>query len=284
MEFDERLVQYVLALQAAGQTYSQIVMTLCIEQGYALLVAQRIVDSVLVYGGNQGSLLTPPKIDLPIIDTTSRTSVIELPDARAPIIFEQLVPRVVVMDDFVTARECDALCDLVTPRFQPSTVAGKPVSAEDLAKMRSSETAHVGFRQTPEVARIEARIEALTSWPQTMCEPLQIQRYLPGKQYLPHFDHFDPNQPDFADQLAFGGQRVATLIIYLRTPDSGGATYFAGLGLRVAPRRGSALFFSYPEPIISNGLLHGGERVVSGEKWIATKWFRREEWRGRPHT
>lgn len=280
VEFDGRLIRHIRELHAAGQNYSQLIMSLTVEGGYALLVAQRIVDAVLVYDGNQQSLETPPKIALPTIDTSARASVLELPDARVGVAFEQLVPRIVVLDDFLTAEECDALCDEAAGGFQPSGLTGAPLGEAEHAEIRSSETAVLRFKQTPIIARIEARIESLTSWPATACEPLQVQKYTPGTQYLPHCDFFSADAPDYAAQMALGGQRLATLIMYLRTPESGGGTYFANLGLRVGPRRGSALFFAYPEPILNSGLMHGGERVLSGEKWIATRWFRERDWPG----
>jgi len=70
---------------------------------------------------------------------------------------------------------------------------------------------------------------------------------------------------------------VATLIIYLAEPGAGGATVFPDLGLQVTPKRGQAVFFSYAEPIPASLSLHGGEPVVTGEKWIATKWLRQHE-------
>ncbi|MDB5965471.1 MAG: 2-oxoglutarate-dependent dioxygenase, partial [Polaromonas sp.] len=54
----------------------------------------------------------------------------------------------------------------------------------------------------------------------------------------------------------------------------GGATVFPVLGLRVAPKRGTAVFFSYPRAHPCSLSLHGGEPVIAGEKWIATKWLR----------
>lgn len=280
MKFDERLIEFVQALQAQGQTYSQIIMRMTVEQGFTLLVAQRIVDAVLVHGGNAGSLRTPPKIPMPSIDTTGESARIELPDRTVAVAFEQLVPRIVVLDDFLSAEECEAMCATVADRFQPSRLGGGTMTAEEIAKVRSSDTAAVPFAANEIVQRVEARIEALTGWPNKRGEPLQVQKYLPGEQYLPHCDFFSASDPDFEFNMSLGGQRLGTLIIYLRTPEAGGATYFANLGLRVAPRQGSALFFDYPEPIYSAGVVHGGERVLAGEKWIVTKWFRAEDWRG----
>jgi prolyl 4-hydroxylase len=279
VRFDERLIGYVQALQAQGLNYSQIIVQMTVDQGYTLLVAQRIVDAVLHHGGNAGSLRTPPKILLPTVDTTGESSVIELPDRTVGVAFEQLVPRIVVLDDFLSVEECEAMCATVAGQFAPSRLGGGAMTPEDTAKVRNSFTAAVPFAANATVARVETRIEALTGWPNQRGEPLQIQKYLPGEQYLPHCDFFRPQDEDFEFNMSLGGQRLATLIIYLRTPEAGGATYFANQGLRVAPRQGSALFFDYPEPILNAGVVHGGERVITGEKWIVTKWFRQEDWR-----
>ena len=108
-------------------------------------------------------------------------------------------------------------------------------------------------------------------------EGLQILRYRPGAQYRPHFDYFDPAQPGTAAVLERGGQRVATLIMYLQVPSRGGATIFPDVGLEVAPVKGHALFFSYDRPHESTATLHGGAPVTDGEKWVATKWLREGE-------
>ncbi len=79
-------------------------------------------------------------------------------------------------------------------------------------------------------------------------EGLQILRYRPGAEYKPHNDYFDPAHSGTARILERGGQRVATLVMYLNTPDGGGATTFPDVGLEVAPVRGNAVFFSYDRP------------------------------------
>jgi prolyl 4-hydroxylase len=67
---------------------------------------------------------------------------------------------------------------------------------------------------------------------------------------------------------------VGTLVMYLNTPQQGGATVFPDAGLEVAPVRGSAVFFSYDRPHAITKTLHGGAPVLAGEKWVATKWMR----------
>jgi prolyl 4-hydroxylase len=77
-----------------------------------------------------------------------------------------------------------------------------------------------------------------------------------------------------ASVLQRGGQRVATLVMYLNTPNQGGGTTFPDVSLEVAPIKGNAVFFSYDRPHAVTRTLHGGAPVVEGEKWVATKWLR----------
>ncbi len=76
--------------------------------------------------------------------------------------------------------------------------------------------------------------------------------------------------------LKRGGQRVATLVLYLNTPQEGGATVFPDIDLAVHPMEGHAVFFSYDRPDPATGTLHGGAPVIRGEKWVATKWLRED--------
>jgi prolyl 4-hydroxylase len=101
-----------------------------------------------------------------------------------------------------------------------------------------------------------------------------VLRYRPGAQYRPHFDYFDPAQPGTQAVLRGGGQRVATLLMYLNTPLHGGATTFPDADLEIAAVTGHALFFAYDRPHPDTLTLHGGAPVLEGEKWVATKWLR----------
>ena len=128
--------------------------------------------------------------------------------------------------------------------------------------------------ENPLCSRIEARIAALLNWPVDHGEGLQVLRYRPGAEYKPHYDYFDPAQPGTPSILRRGGQRVATLVIYLNAPARGGATVFPDAGLEVAPVKGNAVFFSYDRADPATLTLHGGAPVQEGEKWVATKWLR----------
>jgi prolyl 4-hydroxylase len=245
-------------------------------------MALRIVDAVLRHDGQSGTLTyDPPHVTrrLPAIDTSSRQSVLHLPGADVAVTFEQLAPRIVVLDNLLSSQECDALCEEALPAFAPARVVDEREHAVHAAHFRSNDTAHLPAAHSALVQRIEARIEQLTNWPSACCETLQVQRYTQGQDYRSHYDFFDEGSAAHEAAMAHGGQRLATLILYLKEPEAGGATYFANLGMRIAPRKGSALFFTYPDPANNSGTLHGGEAVLAGEKWIATQWFRERVWR-----
>ena len=187
------------------------------------------------------------------------------------------VPAVAVFADLLSAEECDTLIEAARPRLSASLTVDTQTGGEELHPDRTSQGMFFSRGENPLVARVEARIATLLGWPLENGEGLQILRYPPGAQYRPHYDYFDPGEPGTPAILQRGGQRVATLIIYLFEPEGGGATVFPDIALSVAPTRGNAVFFSYGQPHPASLSLHGGDPVTKGEKWIATKWLRERE-------
>lgn len=183
-------------------------------------------------------------------------------------------PRVVIFGNLLTPAECDGLMDLARPRLARSETVQNATGGSEVNEARTSDGMFFSRGEAPLIAQLEARIAALVNWPVERGEGLQILRYRPGAQYLPHHDYFDPAQPGTPAILKRGGQRVATLVMYLNAPRRGGATTFPDVGLEVAPVRGSAVFFSYDRPHAVTRTLHGGAPVLEGEKWVATKWLR----------
>ena len=195
-------------------------------------------------------------------------------DKWVQVLHRQHAPEVVVFANFLSRAECAALVALAQPRLSRSLTVDTHTGNEALHPDRTSQGMFFERFENDLVHRIEQRIAKLLHWPVTHGEGLQVLRYQKGAQYLPHYDYFDPQQAGTPALLARGGQRVATLIMYLAAPQAGGATVFPDLGLQVAPAQGTAVFFSYTEPLPASLTLHGGEPVVQGEKWIATKWLR----------
>jgi prolyl 4-hydroxylase len=183
-------------------------------------------------------------------------------------------PRVVVFGGLLDAAECDELVALARERLVRSETVAMRAGGSEVNPARTSEGMFFRRGENPLVARIEARIATLLRWPVENGEGLQILRYRPGEEYKPHYDYFDPAAPGAAAILARGGQRLASLVIYLEAPARGGATCFPDIGLEVMPARGNAVFFSYERADPDSRTLHGSAPVLEGEKWVATQWLR----------
>ena len=185
-----------------------------------------------------------------------------------------LAPPVLVFSNVLSDSECDALIALSRSKLERSLVVDPTTGAAATHPERSSAGTYFHRDEAALVACIDERIAALLNWPIERGEPLQILHYTKGGEYRPHYDYFDPDTRAAQTHGATGGNRVATLIIYLQAPDEGGATTCPDIGFEVAPVRGSAVFFSYDMPDPTSLTLHTGAPVVRGEKWIATKWLR----------
>lgn len=183
-------------------------------------------------------------------------------------------PRIVVLRHLLSDAECDALIDLARPRLARSETVVNRTGENEVNAARTSQGMFFSRGEGALVAGIEARIAALLSWPVERGEGLQVLRYGVGAEYRPHYDYFDPAQPGSQPILKRGGQRVGTLLMYLNTPEAGGATTFPDAGIEVQALKGHAVFFAYGQPSPLTLTLHGGAPVSSGEKWVATKWLR----------
>ena len=185
-------------------------------------------------------------------------------------------PVIRVLEGLLSDEECDALIEQSRPRLQRSLTVDVDGRHQTDAR-RTSQGMFFRNGETPLVQRIEQRIASLLDMPTDHGEGLQILHYLPGQAYEPHYDWFDPGQPGFETVTAKGGQRIASVIMYLNTPEADGGTHFPALGLTVTAMRGSAVYFAYETG--EEASLHAGLPVTRGEKWIATKWLRERPFR-----
>lgn len=195
-------------------------------------------------------------------------------DRMVDVIVSLSQPRVVVLGGLLSHQECDALIAAATPRLARSLTVQTATGGEELNPDRTSNGMFFGRGESELVKRIEARIARLVNWPVEHGEGIQVLHYGVGAEYKPHYDYFDPAEPGTPTILKRGGQRVATVVMYLNEPARGGGTTFPDIGLEVAPVRGNAVFFSYNRPHPGTLTLHGGAPVLEGEKWVATKWLR----------
>jgi prolyl 4-hydroxylase len=219
----------------------------------------------------------PPDGALPGPDLAQSPTFIQTVDRRVDIWTVVKHPRVVVFGNLLAEEECDQLIELAQPKLARSLTVDNKTGGDEVNSARTSDGMFFSRAETPLVERVERRLSSLLRWPFENGEGLQVLRYRHGAQYVPHYDYFDPAQPGTPRILERGGQRVGTIVMYLRTPERGGATIFPDIGLEVAPIKGSAVFFSYDRPHPDTKTLHGGMPVTLGEKYVATKWMRAGE-------
>jgi prolyl 4-hydroxylase len=214
---------------------------------------------------------------LPGPDLTQSPTYIDTSDRRVEVWTVVKHPRVIVFGNLLSSDECDELIAAAQPKLARSLTVDNKTGGDELNAARTSDGMFFARAENPVVERVEQRLAELLRWPFENGEGLQVLRYRHGAQYVPHYDYFDPSQPGTPKILTRGGQRIATTVMYLRTPERGGATIFPDIGLEVAPIKGSAVFFTYDRPHPDTKSLHGGMPVTLGEKYVATKWMRERE-------
>ncbi|HSV70249.1 MAG TPA: 2OG-Fe(II) oxygenase [Methylibium sp.] len=237
------------------------------------LEAMETVLSTMLREHAEAPILPPPSsVPEPALEGAPAT--LWAHDREVRIVLTMREPRVVVFGGLLDDAECDEIIALASERLARSHTVDTATGDSEVNAARTSDGMFFARGEFPVCARLEARIAALVNWPVENGEGLQVLRYRPGAEYKPHYDYFDPAQSGTPVILKRGGQRVATVIVYLNTPLRGGSTTFPDVKLEVAPVRGNAVFFSYDRPHPSTRSLHGGASVLEGEKWITTKWLR----------
>lgn len=186
-------------------------------------------------------------------------------------------PRIFVIHNFLTEEECDHIIHTGKPGLERSRVVDNETDKPKLANIRTS---HGMFFPSnhgdPVLQGIEKRIAMLTLIPEEHAESLHLLHYSLGAEYKPHHDYFDRSTVGGAAAHDRGGQRVASLLMYLNTPEEGGETIFPTAKLTVKAEKGKAVLFynTLLDGTVDPTTLHGGAPVLKGEKWLATRWLR----------
>ncbi|KAJ1428822.1 ShKT domain [Sesbania bispinosa] len=181
-------------------------------------------------------------------------------------------PRAFVYEGFLTELECDHLISIAKSELKRSAVADNLSGESQLS-------------EDPIIAGIEDKISSWTFLPKENGEEIQVLRYEHGQKYDPHYDYFVDKV-----NIARGGHRVATVLMYLTNVTRGGETVFPDA--EESPRhRGSETSddlsecakkgvaggqldkYLHPNAIPDTSSLHAGCPVIEGEKWSATKWI-----------
>lgn len=183
-------------------------------------------------------------------------------------------PKIAVSRHFATREECAHLMHKVAASLLPADQYGKSGANDDSERENFNGLGRpIGSLQSDAVVRqMERRIAAMTNWSMSALEPCSIIRYQPGGEYRPHLDSFslaqiERNRNERGD---FGGQRIASFLLYLHVPEAGGETFFHYPELLVPGERGMGLlhYNAIPDGNPDVESLHSGRPVERGEKWL----------------
>jgi prolyl 4-hydroxylase len=176
-------------------------------------------------------------------------------------------PHIEIVRSLLALEECTYLIHRAEPLLKPSFVDDGKTGIGRPDPIRTSHgAAFLPHEEDLVVQALNRRIASATETEVHNAEALYAMRYTPGQQYRPHMDAL----PGLANQ------REWTAIAYLNDGFEGGATAFPELDLSLRLGIGDVLLFrnsdssQRPDP----RMVHAGEPVTSGEKWIATRWIR----------
>lgn len=158
-------------------------------------------------------------------------------------------PPVLAIDDFFTAEECREIQEVAEHNSH-----SQKVTSATFQGALSTRTSTSWFCRFQDVSVLLAKTHHALNVPLSQMEEPQIVRYETGQEFSWHYDEVPP------PQLFNGGQRLATLLVYLNTVprEAGGGTTFRDLmtmekkdgdnendqtPLVMQPRQGSALLF-----------------------------------------
>ena len=177
--------------------------------------------------------------------------------------------------DFLSPAQCERLIAIIDSNRRPSTLLSEAAETD----FRTSESCDMD-RWSPDVRPIDEAIAGLLGIDPVYGETMQGQRYAVGQHFRAHHDYFNEAQPYWPRMQQSGGQRTWTAMIFLNPVEEGGATWFPLAGIRVAPKPGLLLAWNNmnPDGSANTNTLHEGMPVVSGTKYIVTKWFREDHW------
>ncbi|WP_020560752.1 prolyl hydroxylase family protein [Thiofilum flexile] len=178
-----------------------------------------------------------------------------------------------LVEDFLSAEECDALAAQIKHSCRPSTITNPD---EPDKYFRTSQTCELSNEPNAFTDMIDQRMAEYMGIELERSEGTQGQYYQVGQQFKKHTDYFEPNTWEFEKFASDMGQRTWTFMIYLTDVEEGGETLFTDIEVEVKPKRGRAVVWNNltATGAVNPYTAHWAKPVIKGEKIIITKWFR----------
>ena len=165
----------------------------------------------------------------------------------------------------------------VAEPFMERALVNEPHRGRSVNEMRTNSYTTLGpTNSDPLLQLVNERIARLTGEPLAHQEDASVLRYRPGEVYEDHFDFYNPDAPQFRQEIRDRGQRTTTALIYLSGGFDGGETYFPELQWKYRGTTGDAIVWRNVKPDGSPEprSLHAGLAPAHGQKWVLSKWIR----------
>jgi hypothetical protein len=181
------------------------------------------------------------------------------------------------ISDFVSAAVCNWVIGRAHGRLGRAQVYD-PVSGQNrVGSTRTNSVANFGIAEVEVLdVLLQSRMALACGIPARNMEAPATLHYSVGEENSDHYDFVNPEIPNYADEIARNGQRVATFLVYLNDDYEGGETSFPRLGFKYKGRCGDGLFFLNALSEINPDLrmLHAGLPPTRGEKWLVSQFIR----------
>ena len=197
-------------------------------------------------------------------------------------IYDNDKQMIAVVHDFISQEECEEILAYSWQNMERSTVASKDGKGQKHDKRTGSNT-WLQHDASPIIKGVADRISQMVRMPLKNAEPFQVVYYKENEEYDYHWDSFDESDDVATEEYTKnGGQRLITVLVYLRDVPKGGETGFNHLGVNIQPRRGSVIVWWNVEPNTTKREIksqHAGLPVLEGEKYAFNLWFRENEFK-----
>jgi len=191
--------------------------------------------------------------------------------------------ELLAIKDFLPRDSCDKLISIARANSSPSVHLDLSTGNASEQREQRNSTTHVLHPSHPECFELVKAMARLIGSTVSNAEPVNLIRYETGGFFKEHLDAYSPIHTLIAEygssnrltDLLSAGNRTWTLMVYLNDDYTGGTTLFPRLSIGFTANRGSIVGWKNSinsKPIVNS--LHAGDKVLSGEKFVAVVPFR----------
>lgn len=186
-------------------------------------------------------------------------------------------PRIELFPNLISPPVCAWLMEHMRRFLQPAKIYSADHHGHVADQMRTNSIGpmHLGTIDLVNVL-VQYRISAITRIPVSNFDGPTALRYEVGQEIKDHFDHINPDIPNYEYEMKTRGERLITFLIYVNGDFDGGETAFPKLDLSHKGSVGDGLMFVNVrnDGSVDERSVHAGRPPTRGEKWLLSQFLR----------